>query len=221
MVKRAVINILAGQRADLDHAITGPNHKAYADRIGAEYRTIRRDSSPSYGPAIKYLANTLTPEYDQCLFIDCDAVVTAQAPNIFDEVPLGYWAIMDERGRSQEPLADGYGQKMADKISDALNIPRIPLIRMLNSGVMVMPPDSARWYGPPKRSVPSCWIFEQLFLAMMLQLDHAKIIELDWRWNLCWCHSHFHQNRSKAFILHAAGYHGDRTPELEGYLAFA
>ncbi len=214
-MKRAVLNIVAGDKGRAEHAITRENHRSYADRCGAEYVVIQREHAPKYSPAIKYLANKVTPDYDQTLFLDLDCIVTPQCPNIFDEVPLGYWGVIDENGLARfHELENDQTQRHANALCDALHLPYVYLTRHINSGVMVMPPNSADYYFPPKYPVPSnYWAVEQLYLSINLQLHDAPLKELDRRFNWCWCHKRFEEDMHRAFIIHWGGKH-DRLENL-------
>ncbi len=88
------------------------------------------------------------------------------------------------------------------------------LTRHINSGVMVMPPNSAEYYFPPKYPVPAnYWAVEQLYLSINLQMHDAPLKELDRRFNWCWCHKRFAEDMQHAFIIHLAGM-PDRLPLL-------
>jgi hypothetical protein len=205
-LKRLVCNVVAGEYAFKEHSITGPNHRAYADRIGAEYQAIIRDVAPSYAPAVKWMISRIAQDYDQVLLLDVDTVINPHCPNIFDEVPLGYFGVIDESSRvASDANWDANCQRDADAICDQLNIPSMTLIRRINSGVMVLPSNAIDYYWPPSKPVPKTWCFEQLYLSMRLQSDHAPVVELDWRYNWCAGHHHFDRCKDQAFIIHLAG----------------
>jgi hypothetical protein len=207
-MRRCVLNIAAGDKAKREHEITRNNHRAYAEQCCAEYREILRDAIPDFPPAVKYMASKVAAEYDQLLFLDTDTVVMPLAPNIFDEVPLGRWGVVDEGNLLVDESWNETNQRDADRVCHALNIPTIRLMRFINSGVMLMPPDASRWYSPPNKPVPRFWCFEQLYLSMRTQIDRAPLIELDPRWNWCAAWRYFNERKPHAFIVHYAGIEG-------------
>ena len=213
---KALVNVVAGEKAKQEYAITGASHRAYAEACGAVYSLITRDVVPDFPPAIKYLVNNAAMYYDQTLYLDVDTVITKLAPNIFEEVPLGHWGIVDELGLLSD-AKPGYTEEQqdyADKICDNLNWPRICLRFALNSGVMLMPKQTDKLYWPPPRPVPNFWNLDQLFLSIRLQMIAQPMLCLDPRWN--WCHSYrlFEQGVPNAFIIHLADA-TDRVDQLQ------
>lgn len=212
---RALVNVVAGERAKQEYAITGPGHQAYAEACGAAYQLVTRDTVPDFPPAIKYLVNKVAEHYDQTLYLDVDTVVTKLAPNIFEELPPGHWGVVDELGLLSDAKIDytAEQQHYADKICDNLNWPRICLRFALNSGVMVIPRQTDKVYWPPPRPVPNFWNLDQLFLSIRLQMTDQPMRCLDPRWNWCYSYRLFEQGVPNAFIIHLADVN-DRADQL-------
>jgi hypothetical protein len=207
--RTAVVSYAIGQEVCAEQAVTAPNHRAYANRIGAEFimRSWPNATLP-YGPAIKWEAAKHAKDYDAILVLDPDVVVTRRAPNIFDFVPLGVWGVVDERPHLRYPQ---FGLAAQETAARDLGIVNHWAPHIANGGVMVMPPDAERVYYASEFGLGH-WEREQAVLSVHLQNGDAPYRLLDPRFNTCW-HYRTGFDVHRAWMIHRAGQNATESSE--------
>jgi hypothetical protein len=200
-MSRCVIDVAFGEVVAAEQFAVSDNHAAYAEKCGADYiRLTSWTGQSGYGCSAKLAILPYLEQYDQTLYLDCDVVVTKRAPNIFDEVPVGYWAGIDEMGCVH--IQPDHWQKIADTIADAITIPRFRQPFVWNGGVIMMPRGEGWILDPPKSPVPSEWTFDQVWLSMQVVRWERPHICLDRRWNQTPWMPDPERGNDRAFFIH-------------------
>lgn len=195
-----VVNCVAdSEMAWKEYALTSPGHKAYADKVGADYRLVTMPAKPDNVVATnwKYGILDVVEQYDTTLYLDNDCVITPTCPSFVKAVPDGHWGVVDEYR-----LLTSSSQRYVHSLVPA-NTP--PLLWQANAGVMIMPKNARAHYFLDK-SAPDTWIADQLGLSICLQNTPAKYRLLDRRWN--WGYMalrDFYVNMQSAWIVHFNG----------------
>lgn len=82
----AVVVPVRGHRAERELSITRPFFEAYATAIGADFRTVGRESTlPPH--RLKAAALEVADEYDRIIVADCDMLIRPHTPSLFSIVP--------------------------------------------------------------------------------------------------------------------------------------
>lgn len=87
-MKNAVVTIVISEQQKLVNELTGPSHKAYADKIGAEYIEITESRIVS-GEADHEIFQIfqLLNQFERIVYLDCFTLVREDCPDLFQEVP--------------------------------------------------------------------------------------------------------------------------------------
>lgn len=100
----AIISLVTGpEYLDLSK-LTTPSMKAYAANIGADFRVFHRSVHPrrNYLLDKPSVIRTALEAYDRVAFLDADAIVRPDAPDIFAEVPETHIGGHDENESNLE-----------------------------------------------------------------------------------------------------------------------
>ena len=174
---RIIVQAVTGDTSLID--LTGPSVRAYAERIGVEYRLVTDPVEKGHtGHWVKLCLDEIVAEHDQTLWVDADVFIRATAPNIFDCVPDGEFAAWFEEGRCNRPYYSDW-----------------PMFRhgYFNSGVMVLPREAAGLIGKARaifdkpdtlRAEDKRHLFwDQTPLNAAFERADIPWNELDIRWN--------------------------------------
>lgn len=195
-----VVNCVAdSEMAWKEYALTSPGHKAYAAKVGADYRLVTLPARLANVVATnwKYGILDVVSRYDTTLYLDNDCVVTPTCPTFVNAVPDGHWGIVDEYR-----LMTSSSRRHVDSLVPATTP---PLYWQANAGVMIMP-NNAKCHYFFDESVSDSWIADQLGLSIQLQNTPSKYRLLDRRWN--WGYMalrDFYVNMQSAWIVHFNG----------------
>lgn len=202
-MKRAVVNILPYGADETEHRLTTTNHRWYAQKCGAEYFLLQSDQQDSSKFSHRYLANVIAERFDQTLYLESGCVVAAICPDIFSEVPAGFWGVIDECGLSRfHTIEEDQTQRYANILCDNENWPYVYLSRHISSGVLLLPKDSKDFYYPPAISSSINYgAIDRLWLSINLQLHDVGLRELDRRFDWSWKHRRFYEDMEHAFII--------------------
>ncbi|MCF2858434.1 hypothetical protein L1286_13180 [Pseudoalteromonas sp. SMS1] len=136
MKKHAVVTINIGTRYSKMASLTLPTHKAYANKIGADFVEIKEFELPLIESEYsaywaKFKLFELLKSYERIIFLDLDTVVRESCPNLFDIVPEEQFAVLYETD---------FGIDQTLEINDMLE--KMPPIKWdkdyFNVGVMVL-----------------------------------------------------------------------------------
>ena len=170
--------------------ITRNSIKSYAKKCGADYIELAGDQHPDWPISNKFRLYTVTTTYKKTLYLDCDIVVKEDSPNIFELTPndkisaydeIHIWE-SDEKGtewirKEQELIRSTLNEKeIKENTSNAK-------LRMINSGVLVIPQALADYYKQPSEEYPRNWCFDQNYLT--LRLPDCKLFNLPIEFNTC------------------------------------
>jgi hypothetical protein len=203
--KTLILTIAQGNLYSEMAFLTHPTIKAYADRIGAEFKVIneKKISSTSIHWE-KFQIFDLLNIYDRILFVDTDIIIREDAPNLFDIVPKDKLGMFNEAPwtlRSRELMIDvckQYGVILSNWDG-----------RYFNTGVMVI--SRAHKYLFKKPDLEYFSFYEQTYLNMRIAefviKEELKIFELEYRFNRMTCMDRFTgEERFASYFIHYAGF---------------
>jgi hypothetical protein len=187
---RVVCTVAVGDVGAKLHAFTRPSQKRWADRIGADYRVLRRGGSTPgewYPLADKFRVAELLDVYDRVCFLDADAFPVDDAGNIFDVVPADRFGIHDDvtLGCTTDWAA---GEQAALCRSQGWGEP--PPVRVLNTGVMVFGRAHRVAFARPERPYPVTHCSEQHLIGLNLLRAGVPLFPLPSVWNWQWWADH-------------------------------
>jgi hypothetical protein len=201
---RLVCTVAVGPSGEAMLKATGPLMQRYAAKVGADFLAITGDPlNPGYPLADKFRLHHLTPHYKRLLFVDADALIHPDAPDLFALVPRGV-AIRDDAAEvgDRAYLAEAFRKTLASQ--------GLPFAqdggRVLNSGVVLWGRDTSDVWRPPPRPLPAglhvaeqCWVHHSVLRYQMYALDR--------QWNYQWWTDRKLEGVGPArpWILHMAG----------------
>jgi len=179
--------------------------REYAKKIGADFKMIETSSSSSPHWEKFQIAKFLD-SYDRIIYLDCDVLIRADCPSLFDVVPDGELGMFNEapftlnRLNSIEEACKAYGIRL--NTFDG---------RYFNTGVMVIPKRWKHLFRKPKQELFN--FHEQGYLNAMIQFQFNKhgnelrVFELDYHFNRMSCMDGVTgEERFDSFIIHYAGF---------------
>lgn len=194
-----VVTVATGEhheRMMLD--MTGPKMYEYAQRIGADFLALTGTTQAWWGLE-KFRVGPLVAQYKRTLFVDADVLIRSDAPNIFDEVPIGHIAMHDDWNAQG---CHHWHRKQRDLLWESQGVPPLHPETMRNSGVIVVDQIHADIWTPPLRPVPENHCDEQFWIERWSRFyDFYKLPN---EWNTQWYYPDFPITRSKAHFLHFA-----------------
>ncbi len=190
--------------------ITRLGFERYAEQCNADYLELTTDAFPAWPMANKLLqVPYVTKHYDQTVYFDCDVVVKPTTPDLFEEIPIGFYAAQDELPTiGQNGYCDWYFRNL-EKLRD-LGFPYTRPNYVPNGGVLVLP-QNATAYAPPNVPLIEDWCIDQFVFGSQLPSD--KMIWLDDRYNWGWIRKDFQEGLDSAYAIHLNGCH-DRELRL-------
>jgi len=196
-----VLTICMGDEYSSIGELTHPFLKAYAKRIGADFRSITSQKVSQTTPHWeKFQISKLLDKYDRILYLDTDLIVKQDCPNLFDVVPEDKLGMFEEgqfTNRSRELLIDvcrNYGITLPGWNG-----------KYYNSGVMVISQAHRNIFIKPEKEV--CNFYEQSYLNMVISRDQVEIFGLEFKFNRMTCMDSFiGEHRLNAHIIHYAGW---------------
>lgn len=207
---RCVVDVAFGEVFCHEARATEENHRLYAESVGADYIRIRDPvSALPYGCAAKLAILPLLEKYEQTLYLDLDVVCTRIAPDIFAEVPAGYWGAIDETGCVQN--SRDHQQAEADTILYQAHAAGMRLPWAINGGVLLIPQGGQTILEPPAQKMPNSWTLDQMWISVQLARYNVPFVRLDRRWNWTfWMHEgKSERTYERAFFIHHN--HADRA----------
>ncbi len=199
--KRLVIAVAGSDEIERQAEITAPLMEEYAKRHDADFVLLTGNQAKEHGMLNKYRIQPFIDHYDQTLYLDCDVIVKPDAPSVFDKVPVGEFAAIDEW---QETIANGFAeinQKELNVACDLIGVPRFDVESVANTGVMVLPRGSAIYKPPLPQAVKSIGADQQVVAAKL----RGKWHRLDRRFNWCWFAPDFWEGLNSAYFIHTNG----------------
>jgi lipopolysaccharide biosynthesis glycosyltransferase len=203
-----VFTIAIGENYQRMAKITHPSIRAYAKKIGADFKSLEQQTISKTTPHWdKFMIFDLLNQYTRILYVDTDIIIRDDTPNLFEIVPpfkLGMFNESPWTNRSQELMIDickKYGETLPDWDG-----------RYFNTGVMVLSKQHKYLFKKPEKEIFS--FYEQTWLNLKIALEKPQMYELPYKYNRLSCMDKFlGEERFASYIIHYAGY-----PNLEWIL---
>lgn len=193
-LRKAIVTVTIGPEYSKLAELTHPAMRQYAKRIGAEFVVIDsvEKSSPTAHFA-KYRLYDLLKKYDRILYIDTDALVVPDCPDLFKLVPEGRLGVfLEDDGTRLAGRADEI-QKICGKIEGWSGT-------FFNSGVMVLSSDHRGMFDPGFQQNSLGSEYEQAQLNWNARKLGIPIFDIGKRFNhIVW---ELDGSRYKSFIIH-------------------
>lgn len=206
MNKNLILTLAVGETYSKMAELTHPSIRAYAEKIGADFKCIKESncSSPHWEKfnAIYDLLN----QYERIAYIDTDIIIREDCPDIFNVIPKDRLGLFDEmpwtsqRNLSLIESCKEYGITLSKWNG-----------KYYNTGVMIIPRQFKHLFKKPEKE--SFNFYEQgYFNAILAQfLDRSgnefAVQDLPYKYNRMTCMDQFTgQDRHASFIIHYAGY---------------
>lgn len=207
---RAVVTLATGDKFKQLLDIARPTFQSYALKCHATYIEIVRDSS-TYPEGDKFrMTQLFYAGYREVLFVDADALIMPDTPNLFDLVPSEYAvAIHDDRKylKSVLWLDEEYTRLIASQGLTSPN-PR----SCYNTGFMLIRDRRAINHPNP---FPRSHTAEQSLINLNIAVNKLKVFELDREWNEQWWWGQRLPARAGTHVYHwASAPFPDRVREM-------
>ena len=152
--------------------------------------------------------------------VDTDIIIMPNAPNIFSEVPIDKWGLVDDLQNLDKASGCEWVVREMQQICDAIGIHNVLLTKAWNSGFVVAPTDAAIEYYPPAEAVPFLWCVEQhLHTINLLQTGRTVNLREQWQAGYPWVN--FPESIKTAYAIHVNGCHGPHSIRLNLMKHFA
>lgn len=162
--ERLVITLAVGTEGHKTHQLTRRSQRDYADRIGADYRAIT-DATQDWFMLEKFRYRDWVKAYPGgTICIDADIWVSAEAPDLFTEVPADKIGVSISDDLHEHGLMPKFNRELAEVCqSQGVDVPPGATETHWNSGLVVVRPGHADYWTPPTLPIPRHWIAEELW----------------------------------------------------------
>ena len=194
---RLLITVAIGEEALEIFSLTEPYLRAYARKCNAQFIVLKNRTQNWWGLE-KFRVQHFSKFFERTLFLDCDLVVTADAPDLFDIVPEGYVALHDDWDRLTirdfvEIDAKIFRETQSRPYLDA---------RVFNSGVVLFDREHSNIWEPPPRPFGVTHTSEQAWVEQNIRHSKYPLYFLGEEWNnQYWFGEDFKQ---PSFVKHMA-----------------
>jgi hypothetical protein len=211
-----IITVGVGDKAAELLTITRPAMERYAQRVGADFVSIRGESwCPQFPMMDKFRIYPYAQQYEQMLFVDADAFIRKDCPNLFEWYPNEVIGMHDDT-----PYNDSWdwrGEARSVALSQREPFDR-DKFRLYNSGVVLSSRKHASIWKPPSYPIPHHWCSEQHLVTIRAINQQYPIAPFprafNWQWwanRFCPC-----TDNSRMHIVHAAGFGNNLGGTHEG-----
>ena len=218
--KRAVLVVAPDNKPQLELEISRPNLRRYAEEFEADYIELTDIERSNHPCGNKYVLTQVSERYEQTLLVDTDIIIMDNAPDIFSEVPVGMWGLVDDLQNLDKASGCGWVILEMQQICDAVGIKNVALTKAWNSGFVVAPTDASKEYYPPVEAVPFVWCVEQHLHTFNL-LQTGRTIDLKEQWQAGYPWVNFPESIKTAYTIHVNGCHGPHSIRLSLMRHFA
>jgi hypothetical protein len=218
---RCIVVIAPDAKPQAELAITGPLIRAYASRCGADYREFTEPVGLNHACANKYVATQVARYYDQTMLIDTDIVPMPNAPDMFAEVPIGKWGLVDDLPRIHQCGATEWMESEWRALCRSIGDSTAELRHAWNSGLMIMPNDADALYHPPIVPVPNTWCVEQHYHTYMLLQRREQVVDLPLIWQAGFPWNDYPSAIKTSHFIHVNGVQGPHSVRLAFLRHFA
>lgn len=198
MTKKLVVTIAAGDFYTKMGELTHPIMKAYAEKIGADFKVLWGKGDHTIPHYRKLDIKHLFDEYDRVLYVDTDILIRSDAPDLFAIVPEEELGIFNE-GRFVEREMNfrafmkeiGFPEQKWNK-------------KYFNTGVMVLSKDHSKIFQDPPEERNN--FAEQSYLNVMISHYKVPTKELSYKYNRMYCMDMLTgEERFDCYFMHYAG----------------
>ena len=197
--RRAVLVQVVGDEHHRIHRLTRDAQKAYAHKIGADYKVLK--PKESIAPYSKSCAFHYTRYYGQSLILDVDVIPTGLASNIFDLVPMGHWGVVDEA--HMRPRENWHNhQDDLNQVLDRKGLETMYSSRLANTGVIVAPHNAEAINYNEEREPCQNNREEKAWFTYNLDRARQKVVWLHELWNVCGTDPEFNKKYPYANFIH-------------------
>lgn len=194
-----VITVAAGEAYEnLLKDYTASPMKAYAKRIGADFITLTGITQKWWGLE-KFRIGPIASHYERTLFVDADVLIKTDAPNIFNEVPIGHVAMANDWELEGN---HNWHRTQRQQLWESQDVPPLYPEHLRNSGVVVVDQMHADIWTPPLKRMPENHVDEQFWIERWSRFYDFH--QLDMRWNNQWYYPDFSITKNSAYFLHFA-----------------
>lgn len=200
-MKRAIVSCAFGPMHERMAAISYPTFERYAKKVGADFLPIKTRKFLDRNPHLeKFQIRDILEMYDVALWVDCDALISKCACSIFDFVPKGHFAAVDEGVHGTLIKVPAELKAVAD--SAGLPFPEKRAFIYFNSGVFVAWKEHKVFFDNVPDVIPTNHgINDQTLLNVRVALSGTPFTALPPTWNMIWVPVGF----ETAHIVHLAG----------------
>jgi len=205
MEKLLVLTVCVGNESKSIASITHKSIKAYAEKIGAEFKIIDecKSSSPHWE---KFQIHDLLNKYDRILYLDSDLIVREDCPNLFSIVPYSKIGLFDEAKYAQRQFSIFETAKAYEIKVEKWNG------KYFNTGVLVVSKCHKKIFKKPETEFSSFYEQGYFNLRIAFEEEHRDpkdplVFELNYRYNRMTCLDVTGEDRHESYIIHYAGYH--------------
>lgn len=200
-MKNLVLTIAQGELYQSMGVITHPSIKAYAEKIGADFKVIDEQKIAKTTPHWeKFQIHDLLDEYERIIYIDTDIIIREDCPDMFGFVSpysLGMFNEAPFTERSKEMMIDIC--KSYDVKLESWNG------KYYNSGVMVISKIHKELFKKPEKEVFN--FYEQSYINMKIAEMGVEVQEIAHNFNRMSCMDVVTgEDRHASWVIHYAGY---------------
>lgn len=200
-MKNLILTIAIGKQYSKIAELTHTTFNIYADKIKADFLCINKlkisKSTPHWE---KFQIFDLLNIYERIVFIDTDALIREDCPNLFDMVPKDKLGVFNEA-----PFVER-NREMMINVCKEYNT-KLPTWngKYYNTGVMVISRCHKYLFKKPDYEYNGSF-WEQGYLNMMIASQNPDILDLEYKYNRMTCMDRFTgEDRHASYIIHYAG----------------
>jgi hypothetical protein len=202
---RLVCTVAVGAKGAAMLAATGPLMERYAAKVGADFFAFTGQAlNPSYPLGDKFRLHHLTPHYRRLLFIDADALIHTDAPDLFATTgEHAVWGYDDLPHLADDGMAT-FTRRVAE--SQGWSYCGLPLV--LNTGVVMWSGNQPRLWEPPAEPLPAgVHVAEQCHVQLRMLACEYPFGRLGREWNYQWWSDRGLTGAlaARPWVLHLAG----------------
>ena len=160
-----VITVAVGETFEKLLKMTGPRFRSYAEKCGADYFELTGSTQEWWGLE-KFRIYPIAKQYSRTLYLDADAMVFSETPNLFDVVPEGHVAMHDDHPKM--PYKEWYGGDRELVCRDhGMEFYEHQIA--WNTGVVMCDRESAGIWKPPPNQFQPTHCYEQIWVEVQAQ----------------------------------------------------
>lgn len=217
LVPNAIVSFASGPWLELLD-LARPSFERYAANCKADLILDTTSYNPDYPLFDRLHIRDYLASFDRCLVLDCDLVIRQDTPNLFDLVPVGIFAAVDEsKIGSQFETVQRW--RAANRLALANEKPYPQWQHYLNLGVWMADGSHTELFGDPAVFTMEA-MGEQGWINLQLHWCNTPIYNLDRRFNM---YTYYAPPNYlvESYVLHAAdGSIHKKQGEMETFLRY-